>query len=437
MEGVLNRQAAAIVQWKEGWCGVTFGLRQKEIADLTLYPDKSLNELERTFEESGYGVGLENGSAYLFNLAFPFSDRRKIGLVIASELEERMPVPVDDMAVDFVETEKGKVLAGAMSRSSLNGFASNKRARITTVQSIAALYALRWFERIRHKDFVFLHMNGNAAVVMGFKDDSLYCLRQFYHSPQSDSLHDAFEQILADRDFAPRSYVVIADGEEGTRAKDYLATTFHLDLETPHLRETPASGDAPDWLWAAVGTALLSLKPKGQLDFTGHKRQYAFMSTKTGFYVAAGLACVGLVACGLLYADYYLKERTFKFLSSEPGRVYRLSFPKSPPVRDPARMFKDKIRALEQAPDSPVFAATPLAILDEISKKIAPDIDVKVSEFVSDNKEFTISGTTISFASVEKIKDGIEHVAGVTGVEMQNLELGANKQVKFKLRGRL
>lgn len=433
----MNRQAAAIVQWKEGWCGVTFELRQKEIADLALYPDKSLPELEKEFDESGYGVGLENGSAYLFNLTFPFSDRRKIGLVLASELEERMPVPVDDMAIDFVETDRGSVLAGAMSRSSLNGFASNKHTRITTVQSLAALYALRWFDRISQKDFVFLHMNGNAAVVMGFKEDTLYCLRQFYHSSQSDSLHDAFEQILADKEFAPRSYIMVADGEEGARAKEYLAATFHIDVETPRLRETPMSGDAPDWLWAAIGTALMAQKPKGQLDFAGQKRQYAFLSTKSGFYVAAGLACVGLLVCGLLYADYYLKERTFRFLSSEPGRVYRLSFPKSPPVKDPARMFRDKIRALEQVPDSPAFAATPLAIFDEISKKIAPDIDVKVSEFVSDDKEFTISGTTISFASVEKIKDGIEHVAGVSRVEMQSLELGANKQVKFKLRGRL
>lgn len=433
----MNRQAAAIVQWRQGWCGVTFELKQRGIEGLTLYPDKSLPELKETFEQSGYGIGLENGSAYLLNLTFPFSDRRKIGLVIANELEERIPVAMDDMAVDFVEIEKGRVLAGAMAKSSLNGFASDRRTRIITVQSLAALFALRWFDRVRQGDFVFLHMNGNAAVVMGFRNDKLYYLRQFFHSSQSGSLHDAFAQITADREFLPRSYIMVADGEEGASAKEYLTNTFRIDVETPRLKETPVSGDAPDWLWAAVGTALLSLKPKGQLDLTGQKSRYAFLSTKTGLCLAAGLAALGLLTCGLLYTDYYLKQRAYRFLVSEPGRLYKLSFPKSPPVKDPARMFRDRIRAFGQPSDSSTAIATPLAVLDEISKKIAPDVDVKVNEFASDDKEFVISGTTISFAAVERIKDSIEHVVGVSRVEMQSLELGANKQVKFRLRGKL
>lgn len=437
MEGILNRQAAAIIQWKKGWCGVTFELRQKEITGLTLYPEKSLPDLERIFAESGYGVGLENGSAYLFNLAFPFSDRRKIRLVLAGELEERIPIVADDMAIDFVETEKGKVLAGAMARSSLNGFVSNRQIRITTIQCLATLHALRWFERVHEKDFVFLHMNGNAAVVMAFKDDNLYYLRQFFYSPQSDSLHDAFAHITADKEFMPRSYIMVADAEEGANVKKYLDETFRISVETPILREGLHTGDAPDWLWAAVGTALLSLKPKGQLDFTAQKGRYEFLSTKAGFYVAAGLACLGVLTYGLLYADYYLKQKTYQFLVTEPGRIYRLSFPKSPPVKDPTRIFRDRIRALEQAPEASTAVMTPLNILDEISKKIAPDIDVKVSEFTADDKEFTISGTTTSYAALEKVKDNVSHVPGVSQVEMQNIELAPGKQVKFRLRGKL
>jgi len=433
----LKRKAAAIVQWREKWCGVTFDLRQKEITGLTLYADKSLPELENEFEESGYGIGLENGSAYLFNLAFPFSDRRKIGLILANELEERMPVPMDDMAVDFVEIGKGRILAGAMARSSLNGYSSSKHVRITTIQSLAALHTLRWFGRVRSRDFVFLHMNGEAVVVMAFKDDNLYYLRQFFYSPLSSSLQDTFAEIAADRTFSPGSYIMVADGEAGAKVKKYLEATFHLDLETPRLRETLGSGDGPDWLWAAVGVALLALKPKGQLDLTGQKRRYTFLSTKAGFYLSAGLASLGVLTYGVLFTDYYLKQRTYQFLTSEPGRIYRLSFPKSPPVADPIRMFRERIHALEQTPETETGAITPLTVLDEISKSIPPDIDVKVSEFSSDDKEFSISGTTISFAAVEKIKDSVKQIAGISQVEMQNLELAANKQVKFKLKGRL
>jgi hypothetical protein len=100
-------------------------------------------------------------------------------------------------------------------------------------------------------------------------------------------------------------------------------------------------------------------------------------------------------------------------------------------------MFQEKIKALEKEPGAPGVTTNPLAVLDEVSSKIAPDIDVKVSEFVADGKEFTVSGTTVSFASVEKIKAGVEQMKGISEVEMQNLELVANKQVKFKLRGKL
>ena len=290
---------------------------------------------------------------------------------------------------------------------------------------------------MRQKDFVFLHMNRDAVLIAAFKDDSLYYLRQFFHSPQSNSLHDAFAEIMADKKFAPRSYIMVADKEEGGEVKEYLESTFRIDVEVPRLRVTVASEEAPDWLWAAVGTALLSIQPKGQLDFTVQKRGSTFLSTRAGLYVSAGLASLGILTCGLLYTDYYLKERTYQFLYAEPGRIYRLSFPKAPPVKDPARIFRDRIRTAEAVPDASGTGRTPLAVLDEISKSIPADIDVKVSEFSWDDKEFTLSGTTVSFASVEKIRDSVSGVTGVSQVEVQNLELAANKQVKFKLRGKL
>ena len=79
----------------------------------------------------------------------------------------------------------------------------------------------------------------------------------------------------------------------------------------------------------------------------------------------------------------------------------------------------------------------PLSILNEVSSKIGPDLDVKLNEFASDEKEFTVSGTTVSFASAEKIKAALEQVKGVSQVEMQSLDLAPGKQVRFKMRGKL
>lgn len=433
----MRRKGAAIVQQNGSWYGVTLTVGEKEITDLEILEESSLAELEKVLKEDGYGAAVENGSAYLFNLAFPFSDKRKIRLVIGSELEERMPVSADDLTIDFVETTKGNVLAAAIPKSLSEELKALKRLRITTVQSVAVLYALKWFNVVYHEDFVFLHRNGDAMVIMGFRENRLSYLRQFFYSPQSDSLRDAMAEITGNQMESPRAYVMVSDGADAAEQKQDLEKTFHIRIETPSLKRILKNEEAHERLWPAIGAALLSLRPKGQLNLTGNGNRYLFLSTKTALHVSAALAACGLLVTGLFFLDYYLKERTYQYLVSEPNRIYRLSFPKSPPIKDPVRMFREKTRLLEKEPGSVAALTNPLTILNEVSSKIAPDLDVKLNEFASDEKEFTVSGTTISFASAERIKAALEQVKGVSQVEMQNIDLAAGKQVKFKMRGKL
>lgn len=433
----MRRKGAAIIQQNGSWYGVTLTVREKEITDLEILEQGSLAELRKVLKEDDYGAAVENGSAYLFDLTFPFSDTRKIRLVIGSELEERMPVSADDLTIGFVETAKGNVLAAAIPKSLSEELRQSKHLRITTVQSIAVLYALRWFNVIYQRDFVFLHRNGDAMVIMGFKDNRLSYLRQFFYSPQSDSLWDAMSEITGSQADSPRAYIMVSDGADSTQQKQDLEKTFHLHIEMPSLKRILRNEEAPERLWPAVGAALLSLSPKGQLNLTGNGHRYLFLSTKTALHLSAALAACGLLVAGLFFLDYYLKERTYHYLVSEPNRIYRLSFPKSPPIKDPVRMFREKTRLLEKEPGSAAAVTNPLSILNEVSSKIGPDLDVKLNEFASDEKEFTVSGTTISFASAEKIKAALEQVKGVSQVEIQNLDLAAGKQVRFKMRGKL
>jgi hypothetical protein len=437
MEGVLRRRAAAIVQQKDGWHGITFTVKDREIGELNLYSNRNLGELKSIVEGIHYGVALDNGSAFLFNLTFPFSDRRKIRLVIGNELEQRLPVSLDDMEVSFVEIGKGKILAATISKMLADDLRKGRQMRITTVQSLAALHALKWFRLVPEENFVFLHISGNAVVLMAFKERNLYYLRQFFHSPESESLRDAFAEITEDSEFIPRSYIMVGDNGEAEPERKRIEQEFHIGIERPSLRRTLKNDDVPDWCWAGIGSALLSIKTNGQLNLTGKASRYSFLSSNAGAYACACLASIGVVVCGLSYLDYVTKERVHTYLSGEPLRIYRTAFPKSPPVRDPMAMFRDKIKLLEKESGSISVSASPLTVLNEVSHRIPPELDIKLNEFSFDDKEFVISGTTISFAAVEKVKADIEQIKGVSLVEAQNLELAGNKQVKFKLRGKL
>ncbi len=436
----MKRKGAAIIQKDGKWRGVTLTVRDREIADLEILEEESLEGLEAGLSESGYAVAVENSAAYLFNLTFPFSDKRKIKLVIGGEIEERIPVSAEDLTIGFVEIGKGNVLAAAVPKSLSEELKRSKRLRLTTVQSIAVLHALRFFNVIYQGDFVFLHRNGDAMVVMCFRDNALVYLRQFFYSPQSESLRDAMREITGSREYNPRAYVMVSDSVDAAEQKQELEATFHLRIEMPSLNKALKNEDIPEWLWPAVGAALLSIRPKGEINLTGNRNPYLFLSTKAAFRLSGALAGVGVIAASLFFLSYSLEERAYDYLVSEPVRIYRLSFPKSPPMKDPVRVFREKVRLLEKEPAAAATSTgfgSPLAVLNEISSRIGPEIDVKINEFVADQKEFTLSGTTNSFASVEKIKTALDQMKGVSQVEMQSVDLAGGRQVKFKLRGKL
>lgn len=433
----MRRKAAAIVQHKGGWHGITFIIRNNEIDELNIYSGSSLTELRSMVDGIDYALALENGSAFLFKLAFPFSDKNKIRLVIGNELEERIPVSIDDMEIGFMQSGKGKILASALSKAVANELRQDRFIRITTIQCLAALYALKWFHAIPQENFVFVHMNGNATVVMAYKGDNLYLLRQFFHSSDSDSLADVFESIVSDGEFIPQSFIMIGDNGAIKHEKERLENRFGITIEVPSLPGILSIEDTPEWAWPGIGAALMSLGAKDQLNLTGKRNGHSLLSSRTGIYASAALACAGVLACSLAYFDYAMKERTYTYLASEPARIYKTVFPKSPPIKDPILIMGQKVKALGDQPGSVNSTANPLAVLNEISKKIPADIDVKVSEFTTEEKEFTLSGTTVSFAVMEKIKASLEQIKGISQIEAQNLELTGNKQVKFKLRGKL
>jgi hypothetical protein len=236
---------------------------------------------------------------------------------------------------------------------------------------------------------------------------------------------------------------MVSDDGNGRAQKEHIESTFHIRVDTPSLSGILKTGNvavdaaSAGWLWPAVGTALLSAQPRGHLNLTGEGNRYIqLLSSKTALSVSAGLAALGLLVGGLFGLDHHMKDRAYRYLVAEPGRIYKASFPKSPPTKDPVRLFREKMRSLDGEPGT-ASVANPLGLLDQISGRIGPEIDVKINEFASDEKEFTLSGTTVSFASLEKIKAAVEQVKGISNVELQDLDLGAGKQVKFKLKGKL
>ena len=101
-------------------------------------------------------------------------------------------------------------------------------------------------------------------------------------------------------------------------------------VEVPSLKKALRNKKLPNPL-VVVGTALLSIEPKGQFDLTGRKAgARLFLHQGTPLYLSAGLASLSLLVCGLFCADYYFKDEPSSFSRLNLPESTRLSFPKSP-----------------------------------------------------------------------------------------------------------
>ena len=434
----MTNTASAIVQHKDGWYGLTLTIKDKEISDVKVFTDCTLEELKLRFAKDPLGVALDNSSGYLFNLTFPFRGHRRISLVIGGELEEMLPFPVEDMMIDFQEVgEEGKVLTAAVPRTTLEDFKGKNKVRNVTFQSLAVLRALRWFRRIHQENLVFINCSGNTAVIMTFKGGKVVHLRQFFRSPQSSSLTEPLQEIAKDSDFARASYIMVSD-DDTLPEKEIIELALGISVDVPTLDEYVNGESLPAWAWAGIGSALTALDPRGEINLSGERYRALSGSTRAVLYVTASMAGLSLIILGLASLDFYSKQKAYEYLSAEPNRIYRMAFPKAPPVKDVARTFEDRIRKLDRDQGSSLEpAANPLALLNEISGRIEPQVDVKLSEFLADEKEFALAGTTTSFASLDKIKAALGQIKGTSPIELQSVDLAAGGQVRFRFRGKL
>lgn len=435
----MKKPLTSVFCHKNSWHSISFEVHGREISGLKFFPDRTLPELNEMLKETEYCVSLDDSSGYMLNLRFPFSGKRKVSLVIKNEMEGILPFPADDMSVDFKETGTGNVLAIAVPRSVTEGLKKNRNLKNITLNSLAVLYALRWFNRIPARDCLIIHIDGNTAVIMAVKARRLHNIRQFFYSPGSDSLKNTIGEILKDKDVLPETFYMISSSGDADREKDDLEGKFNIRIEMPSLKKYVKADNCPEWAWPGIGAALIAANPRDEINLLREGLSVPLLPFRTGLAATGALAFIGLLIAGMFHLNIYLKGQAYRHLAAGPDIIYKTVFPKSPAVKDPAKMFEEKLRMLEK--DSAGIrantAASPLRILSQISSRIDSSTDVKLHEFVCDEKEFSISGTTVSFASAEGIKAAVEKAEGVRDVVIQNLDMTAGRQVKFKIQGKL
>ena len=402
------------------------------------------------------------------NLQVPFSNPKKIRMVLPFEIEPHLPFQAEDLAIDFSilaassAQEPAEVLAVAVERARLSAVIEALAGvnidpeRVT----LSGLSAAVWSGRTAGPDETILCLDigrtfGALIIVAG---NSVRLIRSF-PLPVDPALRTRAVQNhirttlgaffeMEGMPVAPQQAIVTGDGLEGMNLEE-LAASLPLALQTADLRESlkvlHEKEAFPSWSAAGLDGALaLALAEIEGLEclnfhrgqFPGKKivSRYRENLIKTGALAAAVLV---LMFASVLIQSF-LQQRRLSELDQQIAAVFRETFPEVQKITDPYQQMQIRLQEIKKSaalPGEALSSVRSIDLLKGISDSIPEDVTVVFERMVLGPDSILISGTTAAFNSVDEIKGHLERIAGFKKVTISSANTDrTGKEVNFQLK---
>jgi type II secretory pathway component PulL len=402
------------------------------------------------------------------NLQVPFSNPKKIRLVLPFEIEPYLPFQADDLAIDFsilgTISPQGPadVLAVAVEKARLAAVIEALAGvhidpeRVT----LSGLSTAAWIGRTAAADDTVLCFDigrtfGALFVVAG---DSVRLIRSF-PLPADPALRTraaqnhlrttlgAFFEMEGLPD-APERAFVTGDGLDGMNLED-LAASLPLALQQVDLRESlkiPREKEIfPPWsaaaLDGALALALAEIEGLNGLNF--HRGQFPgkkIVSRYRGDLIWTGAlaAAVLVLMFSSVLVQSYLQQRRLSELDRQIAAIFSQTFPEIQKIADPYQQMQIRLQELKKSAALPGEASPSLRsidILKSISDSIPEDVTVVFERLVLSPDNILISGNTAAFNAVDEIKGHLERIAGFKKVTISSANTDrSGKEVNFQLK---
>jgi len=417
------REGWAILKYDDNFYSIKCELRKRQKAKLKiekLGPDFSAQK------DRKYTLSLPSSSGFLVALNFPFKERKKIELVLKSELEPLLPFPSEDIVTDFINIEGGNILSLSVQKSLIDELRSKFKPAVLTLNSLSSLYALQFFGIIKEDSYSLLHMEEDSFVLFRFHKKRLESVRQSFFD-----LETIYERIRESFAQGRSGSLYLIGNERRMDLKKAIESNFEIEVRLMKPENYIDSNIYPDWVWAACGASLLSLSPEKHINLLREEGK-GFLNMESLSIAVSIVLTLSFLAFIASYINLNLKERAYRDLAKEELKIYRSLFSGSPPVGQIEKILQEKLKG-RSGEGQKTTSISPLFMLSEISKNIDESVDVKLSSFNMEENKLSISGTTVSLSNVERIREGLMKIRNVKEVIIESVEPSVN-QVKFKIR---
>ena len=402
------------------------------------------------------------------NIQVPFKGLKKISKILPFELEPTIPFPVDDLIIDFYtlplsdHNDHTDLIAAAVEKSKLQLYLGilasfDIEPEIVTVGGYSTALCLSSLVDT-HENWLFADIDKSKGTVFGVLSGKICLIRSFPIPSETPSFNtemlctnikrtlSAFEEIVG-LDFHPDGVFITGCGLDDSDIEQDMERFLELSVKRTDLvshieikkQHHPAKTWNPCQMDNAFSLALMEIE--GVYGFNFRKGPFAakkiWVEHKTGLIKAGVLAAMVLaLAFFNVILDSYLLKKKLTGLDNQITQIFTSTFPDVKSV-DPYQQMRIEIEAANKKAllsgkiDKNIRT---IDILNNISKLIPKETDVKMTRLVIGEESVQISGNTDTFNSVDDIKSRLEQVNFFQKITISSADINkSDKRVQFKL----
>jgi general secretion pathway protein L len=414
------------------------GFRQAELKDSFSLPfatDTELADILREKSRDWAGARIISsipGSQFSQRtVTLPFGDRKRVEKALPFELEDIVPFPLDDVAVDHVVQDRpdagaekkkestvlGILLPKAVLRNHLDLLAS---AGVDPQAIVPSFIGLSTVAKMIPVDGITLLVDGSDCCLKS--GNTVIACRSYFPAQATGGMRHIIKALETEHAATIEKACLLSENE---KARQELA---ELGISVEQLTPDYNGKKAADPV--SLGLALSEQVNFRKGDFAYRAADEGKRKQKRALIIAGIIAAV--FAAVNLGVKFYLVEASYGKVDREIREIYRQTFPESKAVADPVRQFRAKLDDAKKKFGVLGSGSSALDVMKAVTEGIPKEVRVTFQEFILEGDRLKLSGEAASFESIDKMKAELQKAQPFADVAVQDTRMGVDNKVKFR-----
>lgn len=416
---------------------------------------------------TGVVVGVPSDRIFYRKLAIPFKEDKKIRQVLPFELEPSLPVPVDNLIIDYqqnTDDTNGQLLTVAMDRNQLDVVmadltVANLRPQLVVPGDFPLAQCLTTFAEPPVEQALLIVIGASRATLFAIMANQTALVRSMSADIATETGVEALalnirQTLTAFADSKPKGFTpevaylsgpVFNDRKAQKRLESSLEIpTRILDLNeiAPKLDMAPGLDQwQPNMYSGALAMALIEAEGRDCPNFHRSSSILRNLWNSYSIYIkgpAILLTAVIVLSLGGVLIDSHMLKKRVDRINGQMEEIFKSAFPNAPRVGDALSQMKSELKKARGKGIDAGGSGPDVRIIDVmyyISKDIPKEMEVVFTRLVTDNDGITISGEAGAFNVVDDIKKRLESNELFKQVTIAQANMDkSGKRVMFKLK---